>query len=332
MFTVRITEKVRSVVWIGIKILLSAALIYYLFSQSSWAQLIGVQSRIDFYWFPLYLGIYIILLYLMSRRYWTYYEKDLSFRNVFLLTLTQTVVGNLLTSSAGVLSYIGIHKLKHGTNNFSTLFPLVINKFFDFIAFGGILFISSFFLSRYSELLRIYSRYSGLVFVCGLLLFFGRGVILRFLEWLITELNLQDLRAVRSLSSIWRAFRNNIEALERGRLRFLGGYTVLYVIFQVLFSYAGFRIFSVDVAPSSILLLVSFQQFIAVLPIQVMGGLGVFDVTELFVLSTLGITDPGLPTVIIVKRLFFYLVNLLFFPAVLLTTNYDGKLHKLKKK
>jgi uncharacterized membrane protein YbhN (UPF0104 family) len=68
------------------------------------------------------------------------------------------------------------------------------------------------------------------------------------------------------------------------------------------------------------------MQFISIIPIQIFGGLGVSELTLVYLFSLFGVTQVDIPAIVVALRALFYLFNL----AVLVYLPVDALLNKLK--
>ena len=88
---------------------------------------------------------------------------------------------------------------------------------------------------------------------------------------------------------------------------------------MLCFAYSSLQIFDVKIDMLPVVLVVAVTQIISLLPIQVLGGLGVFDYTYLYLYGMFGIERVELIGIIVGLRISYYLANLCLLPLVALT-------------
>jgi len=71
------------------------------------------------------------------------------------------------------------------------------------------------------------------------------------------------------------------------------------------------RLFAVSIGAWPVLFIISLIQLLSIIPIQVFGGLGVYEVTSLYLYGLFSISRPEIVPVIISSRIYLYLLNLL---------------------
>jgi Lysylphosphatidylglycerol synthase TM region len=112
-----------------------------------------------------------------------------------------------------------------------------------------------------------------------------------------------------------------VSALLRGTVL-----SLLYMTLTMAYSYARFQIFHVPADFWVIIFITSIMQFISIIPIQIFGGLGVSELTLVYLFSLFGVTQVDIAAIVVALRVLFYLFNL----AVMVYLPVDALLNKLK--
>ena len=98
----------------------------------------------------------------------------------------------------------------------------------------------------------------------------------------------------------------------------LTGYSVLTLVTMLLFAYCSLRIFDVRIDIWPVIFVVSLTQIMTLVPIQVFGGLGLYDFTYLYLYGLFGIGGPQFAAVVVGLRICFYLTNLVLLALIVL--------------
>ena len=85
------------------------------------------------------------------------------------------------------------------------------------------------------------------------------------------------------------------------------GYAALTQGLTFAFAYCNMQLFHITIAPVALVLIVALSQVLGLVPIQVLGGLGVYDFTMLYLLGLVGLTQATIIPVLIGLRVIFYI-------------------------
>ena len=87
--------------------------------------------------------------------------------------------------------------------------------------------------------------------------------------------------------------------------------SIIYMALTMLWAYASLRAYSVDISASIVVFVNSWIQLISWLPIQVFGGLGVAETSQVYLYGLFGIPAAQMATVSVGLRVILYLFNLI---------------------
>jgi uncharacterized membrane protein YbhN (UPF0104 family) len=135
---------------------------------------------------------------------------------------------------------------------------------------------------------------------------------------ILDKFHLHKKAVVRRIFAGLTAFSN--QEIDQSRLSIgpLTGYSVLTLGTMLLFAYSSLQIFGVRIDIWPVIFVVSLTQIMTLVPIQVFGGLGLYDFTYLYLYGLFGIDRSEFAPVIVALRLCFYLTNLVLLALILL--------------
>ena len=107
-----------------------------------------------------------------------------------------------------------------------------------------------------------------------------------------------------------------VQLLSKGLL-----VSLLYMSCTMLYFYSRTQIFHIPLDFWAVLFIASLMQLISIIPLQIFGGLGVSDLTSIYLYELFGVTGVDISAIVIGLRVLFYLFNLgvlLYIPADIL--------------
>jgi uncharacterized membrane protein YbhN (UPF0104 family) len=307
--------------WSVLKIGLAVALASFVFRQASVRELVALWQRISLPWLLAAILTFWAIVWLNARRYWLLLDGKATFRQLLSLVVLQTALGNLIATSAGAVSYLGVLRGKYEVQLSQGISSLLLARFGDMLALMLALALSSAF---------VWFQVSSLHVLVALLLLAMLGVAVVFVLVLVLRQRIVGL--VERLVELLRLNRvgfvervvNGLSGLaeqDTDYLRRLIGpllvYSLLSLTFTFALAYAIVHLFAIPLGLWQVVFMVALMQFMTLIPIQVFGGLGVSDITSLYLYGLFGISQASVTPAIIGSRILFYLMNLvllLYFP------------------
>jgi uncharacterized protein (TIRG00374 family) len=307
--------------WGVLKIGLAVVLAGFVFRQTSVGELAALWQRISLSWLLVAILSFWVVIWFNARRYWLLLDGKATFRQILSLVVLQTSLGNLIATSAGAVSYVGVLRSKYEVQLSRGISSLLLARFGDMIALILALALSSAFvwfqvssLQLLVALLLLAMLGLSVVFVLVLVL---RQRIVGLIERLIELLRLNRVgfveRVVKGLSVLAEQDTDYLRRLTGPLLV----YSLLSLTFTFAFAYATVRLFAIPLGLWQLVFMFALMQFMTLIPIQVFGGLGVSDVTSLYLYGLFGISQAAVTPAVIGSRILFYLMNLLlllYFP------------------
>jgi uncharacterized membrane protein YbhN (UPF0104 family) len=322
----------RSRIWNISKTTLALCLAGFIISQVSLGDLDALWRHISVPWL---LGVFFAfgaVVWVTARRYWVLLGQRLAFRELLALVVLQTVTGNLIATSAGAASYVVGLRAEHQVRVSHSLASLLLARLGDLICLIIFLSVSSAVLwpgigTLHWVIVSILALLVGLLLLIVLTMVFRQRlttVIDRFLH----ALHLDRLAYLQRASQALAALAEQDLGRLRGLFLPILAYSFLILILMCFFFYASIQLFAVPVNIWTCVFVVSLTQLMTLVPVQVFGGLGVTDVTTMYLLGILGVSHPELAPLVIGMRLVFYAANLLlllYLPLDLLLGRSHGR-------
>lgn len=328
-------RKVRSAWWSApakdlFKIVLALVLIAFVISKTDLQSLIVLKDTLSWRWLWISLVLYSLVTFAKGLQYWALLGVPVPFRETLKIVIIQNAMTNFVTNTAGIASYMTLFKLEQNVKLRHSGFVFILTKAGDLLAMVFFLALSSFQVWVRIPLLQ--ETVVVLLFAAGAaLLIFWAAVFMRqrFVIQFRKVLNLLRLDRIdvvqrvldRLDSVVAQEHKTIVSALLRGT-----ALSFLYMTLTMAYSYSRFQIFPIPADFWVILFITSILQFISIIPIQVFGGLGVSELTLVYLFSLFGVTQVDIPAIVVGLRVLFYLFNL----AVLVYLPVDALLNKLK--
>jgi uncharacterized protein (TIRG00374 family) len=311
----------QSRLWAVLKIGLALVLAGFVLRQTSVTELVELWQRLSLIWLlPAILSFWAII-WLNARRYCLLLDGKATFRQILALVVLQTALGNLIATSAGAVSYVGILRRKYEVQVSRGVSSLLLARFGDMISLMLALALSSTFVWFQVKSLRI---------LVVLLLLAMLGVVVAFvfvlalrqrivglIERLVELLRLNQLGFIKRVVSALSELAEQDTDYLRRLLGPLLAYSLCSLTLSFAHAYAVVQLLAIPLGLWQVVFTVALMQFMTLIPIQVFGGLGVSDVTSLYLYGLFGLGQSAVTPAIIGSRILFYLINLLllfYFP------------------
>jgi uncharacterized membrane protein YbhN (UPF0104 family) len=312
----------KHLIWQILKLVTAFALIAVVVSEVNLESMVVLWQRISLPWFLLSILAFYAVLWSMARRYWLLIGRRITFHELLHIVLYQNIMGNLFATAAGAAWYVGILRNKHDIQLTNGLLSLLLARFGDLLT----LLVSLSFAT-----LVVWQQIPTLHVVVTVVIFFLMAVALLSLLMLVLRRQLVEIAGrildkfhlhkkavVRRIFAGLTAFSN--QEIDQSWLSIgpLTGYSVLTLGTMLLFAYSSLQIFGVRIDIWPVIFVVSLTQIMTLVPIQVFGGLGLYDFTYLYLYGLFGIDRSEFAPVIVALRLCFYLTNLVLLALILL--------------
>lgn len=310
-------------VWPVFKFAIAFALLALIIAEISHESMRLLWTRVSMPWFVVSIIAFYVAVWCMARRYWVILGATLNFQDVFQVVLYQALIGNLLTTTAGAAWYIGTLRHEQNVQVARSLLSLALARFGDLVVFLPSLIVVTIILwSQIATLhslvlLMIFLAIASLTIVTSMIVF--RRLFAVVIHKILNRLALAEKPIIKKAIVTLESLSNEIDRQSPKAIGHFILLSLLTVGSMLCFAYSSLQIFDVKIGMSPVILVVAVTQIISLLPIQVLGGLGVYDYTYLYLYGAFGIERPELIGVIVGLRISYYLANLCLLPLVALT-------------
>lgn len=311
--TIGLTSRER--LWNLLKAAIAIGLAAYVFTRVNIEDLIRAWQQISPAWLLAEILIFGLMVWAMARRYWVLIAKQTTFRQLLGLVVVQTAIGNLVATSAGAASYVLLLRGRHQVNLTQGIGSIILARIYDLVVLIVALALSGWMVWEKVVGLRWLIASLLAIMLCVTLLLPVAYVIRRPLVGAsrgLAERSKLDrfafvTRFIRSLES----FAEQDMAEARASAVEVGLFSVLILGLNIALAYCSVQLFAIPIGIWPIIFMLALTQIVGLIPIQVSGGLGVFDVTLLYLYGLFGFAQAQIAPAIIGWRVISYAINLL---------------------
>jgi len=306
----------RSKIWNLIKFLLAIVLVIFVVKKTDFSYITQLSGRFSWSWFAIRVVLFFILTALKALQYYALISK-VRYRDVLNIVVWQNAISNLVSNSAGIASYMTMFKTEQKVNLTRSGATFLIVKFGDLLAICLYLILSASIVWKEIQSLRWLTilLISGMLFGLGIffitMLWRERFVYLieRILTWLKLDRFSLTARGLKLLHSLADEEQDSIlRMLKTGVLT-----SLLYMTITMFFGYSEIGLFNLPVTMWGSIYITSLNQLVSFIPIQVLGGLGIAEVTLVYLYGIFGVPQAEMSGVALALRALFYLMNIAAF-------------------
>jgi uncharacterized membrane protein YbhN (UPF0104 family) len=308
-------------IWNISKIVLAIALVWFVLSKTSLADIAILFKQISLTWISVSFVLFCLMTLMKAMQYYLLSGRQTPYLRVLSIVVMQNVVTNFIATGAGIASYLAMFTVDEGIKLRRAAATFIITKIGDLAAVWLMLIVVS---------AMLWNRIGGLrpaVVAILIVILFAMGAFVSLItrrQWFMQAINAlaNMLRLTgfpfvqRSLETLRFLTEQNMSGLF-SLLRTAVICSLFYMTFTMLWVYANLQAYSM-VIPASIVIFVNcWNQLISWIPIQVFGGLGVIETSQIILYGLFGIPVLRMATVSIGLRsnlYFFNLVSLLYPP------------------
>ena len=302
-------------IWNIFKYILAVLLVWFVFSKTSVNDIIDLFRRVSFLWLAVSFALFFLMTMMKAVQYYVLSGRQGTYPRVLSIVVVQNAITNFIATGAGIASYLTMFTVDEGIRLRRASATFIIAKIGDLVVVWFMLLVAGFLLRNSISGLGI----ATLTILIVIPLAIGAFIALIILRQKFVE-------AIRILAD--RLHLKRFSFTQRGLevLQFLAeqnGVMVLrliqtailcslvYMALTMAWVYASLRAFSL-IIPASVLVFVnSWIQLISWLPVQVFGGLGVAETSQIYLYGLFGIPASQMATVSVGLRVSSYLFNLI---------------------
>ena len=325
-------EKLRKLsLWNIVKFLLAIGLVIFVVKKTDFAQIILLSKRLSWTWLSFRAIFFIILILLKSFQYYSLIG-GVHYKDVLNVVVWQNAISNFISNSAGIASYMTMLKAEQNVKLTRSGFTFVIVKFGDllticlYLIFSAIVVWNQIQPLQSLTILLVLGILSGLgIFLITILL---RERFVNFVERILAWLKLDRFSLVSRGLEMLRSLAEENQQVIFSLLR-TGIFTsLIYMSATMVYAYTIIGIFDLPIGIWSSIYITTLLQLVSFVPIQVLGGLGVSDLTMVYLFGIFGISQAEMSAISLGVRALFYTMNAL----MLLYIPINALIQKKKRK
>jgi uncharacterized membrane protein YbhN (UPF0104 family) len=304
-----------SLAWNAIKIIFSVILVGYFLSWVKLSDVLSVWERIQFPYICATVVLYVILTLFKTYKYQVLLQQKTNYLRMLNIVIVQNSLSNFLTNSAGIASYLTLLRFEENVKVRQSGLVFIIIKIGDLFSVWLASIICSWLVWERISPLRNAILVSliaiGLGFVIFFLALFWRRGFLSLANRIMIALHLTRYTFFQNIVNALTAFSEMHQDLVFGIVRKAFGLSILYYLVTLLWMLVSMRAFQLPADNLSILFVSGILQLFSMIPVAVFGGIGITEVTSLYLYSLFGVPQGDLSIVLVGWRIFYYFTNLL---------------------
>ncbi len=302
-------------IWNILKYILAIALVWFIYSKTSISEIIDLFKHVSLLWLAISFVLFGLMTMMKAAQYYVLSGRQAPYPRVLSIVVTQNVISNFIATGAGIASYLTMFRVDEGVRLRKAAATFLIAKVGDLIAVWVTLLITSLFLWREIPGLKIATMIMLILIPLAIGLFLGLIILRqRFVDLashMSKSLRLDGTSFVQRGLEILQFVAEQDEKYVFGLVQIGIVCSIIYMALTMLWAYASLRAYSVDLSASVVVFVNSWIQLISWLPIQVFGGLGVAETSQVYLYGLFGIPAAQMATVSVGLRVILYLFNLI---------------------
>jgi len=325
-------EKLRKLsLWNIVKFLLAIGLVVFITKKTDFAQIVLLSKRLSWTWLAFRTIFFGLLILLKSFQYYSLIG-GVRYKDVLNVVVWQSAISSFISNSAGIASYMTMLKAEQNVKLTRSGIIFLIVKFGDLLTICLYLILSA--IMVWDQIKPLQNLTIFLVF--GILL--GLGIFLitillrerfvsfveRVMVWLKLDRFSLVSRGLEMLGSLAKEDQQVIFSLLR-----TGVFTsLIYMSATMVFAYTVIGLFDLPVGIWSSIYITALLQLVSFTPILVLGGLGVSDLTMVYLFDIFGVAQAEMSAISLGVRTLSYLMNAMILLYIPLNALFQKKKRK----
>jgi hypothetical protein len=319
--TADIQRTIPKRIWNAIKIIIALILIGIVISRTEPREMMTLWETLSRSWLLASVGFFILMTMIKALQYRALIDRQLSYWNVLNIIVMQNAISNFLSNTAGLVSYMSMFRAEHGVRISRSALAFIFVKVGDLFAI--LVMLGSSLVVVWSQVGVLHGL---LVFLC-VCISIGLGVFITtvfFHHWFLNIIKkILSGTGLNRYSIIQRgfAFLESISGQEHSLVFAMLWKSILfssiYFTCTLAWFYTVIRTFHIPIDFSAMVFISAMLQIISFIPIQVFGGLGVSEISSMFLYGLFGIAQPEISAALLGIRIYNSLLNglsLLYIP------------------
>ena len=309
------SSKKSGFVWNATKILLAIALVGFIYSKTSINDIIDLFRYVSFLWLAISFILFFLMTMMKAIQYYMLSGRQAPYPRVLSIVVVQNVITNFIATGAGIASYLTMFTVDEGVKLRRAVATFIIAKVGDLVIVWSLLLASDLLLWNRIPVLG-FATLVVLVIIPLAIGVFIALIILRQkfvggMRSLAEHLQLERFSFAQRGFEILQFLADQDRSMVFGLLQTAAICSLFYMALTMAWVYASLRAFSITIPASALIFVNSWIQLISWLPIQVFGGLGVMETSQVYLYNLFGIPAAQMATVSVGLRVILYLFNLI---------------------
>ena len=313
--------------WMIFKIGLALFLFGAVLSQLEWQALVALWQRMRLIWLVPVFVLFCAILWAMAWRSWVLIGRAIPFRSFLSVVILQTVLTNVFSLVAGMAYFVALLRARYQVELRRGFGVLILMRWGDLLFWLPVLLVTAWWARN--DLSAIMQSVLALCLLLTLLVltvpcFIAlRNGLSTLVRPVLTPFS---RRGGDKLLAQFDAFavtdRAEIERLLRAVI-----VTSLWVgLVTVAYIYAHAQLFAIPLPLAAIVFVTVVGLLISYLPIQVLGGLGVYEFSTVYLYGLFGLSASEAIPIVLGTRVLLLVMNALTLVYVLLETRARKKI------
>jgi uncharacterized membrane protein YbhN (UPF0104 family) len=304
-----------SFIWNAVKIFFSIALVGYFLSWVKISDVLSVWERIQLPYVYATLILYIVLTLFKAYKYQVLLQQKTNYFRVMNIVIVQNSLSNFFTNSAGIASYLALFRFEENVKIRQSGLVFVIIKLGDLFSVWLVSIVCSWLVwDRISPLRNVIIAALiaiGVGFIVFFFALFWRRGFISLANRIMVAMHLTKYNFFQNVVNALTAFSEMQQDVVYGIVLKAFGLSFLYYLVTLAWMLVSMRAFQLPADNLSILFVSGILQLFSMIPVTVLGGIGITEVTSLYLYSLFGVAQTDLSVVLVGWRIFYYVTNLL---------------------
>ena len=318
--------------WRIAKYILAVGMVVFVIAKTDLNQIISLWDRLSWHWLLLSFLAFFLMTLLKALQYHILLGPKVLFPNVLKVVIWQNAISNFVATSAGIASYMTMLKAEQKIKLSRSGITFLVTKFGDLLAISLYLGLSTILVWEQIGLLQWLTIFLIVGMLLGLAAFtitiLWRERFVTLVARVLTWLRLDHFSLVKRGLGMLRSLADEEQSSIFAMLRTGVVLSLVYMTATMVFVYTRIQIFDVQLGLWPVIYIASLMQMVSFVPIQVFGGLGVSEVTSVYLFSVFGLDQGEMAAIMLGLRALSYLMN----ASILLYLPFDALIRRYNKK
>lgn len=297
-----------------LKIVLAIILMGIVLSKTSLDDVVALKELLSWPWLAVSFLLFCLTTFVKALQYWMLLNRRASYRQTLKIVIIQNALTNFVASTAGLASYLAMFQMDQNVKARHSGAVFLLTKAGDLFSMGLFLLVSALFVwtrvGEVHELVFVILIGVGLGLAAFWLAIFLRQPFIVFVRGIILRLHMEKVTIVaRGLSALESLSTQDSKSVLRVFLT-SGFLSLAYMTVTIAYGYSRVQTFQIPLDFWAIIFIGALMQFVSVIPLQVFGGLGVTEISLIYLYELFGIAQD-IPAILVGLRVLFYLFNLM---------------------